>query len=177
MLFEQGKYKSLEEEVESMREIMGKLRDKYKKAQNEIKDLEHEFQDQKEGLLDIVRTQEKSVKFSAKILKILLSDNELYKLHQKSKWDDEKGDWHIPLFTFNAKNKDIAFPTINAKERVQQAKEERELEIQGDANVPEKMDQTQSQFRKQGNFNSKNDKSSARKKQTSNDDMTSGDDF
>jgi hypothetical protein len=49
---------------------------------------------------------------------ILLSENELYKLHQKSKWDDERGDWSIPLFTFNPKAKDISFPTINAKQRV-----------------------------------------------------------
>ena len=48
-------------------------------------------------------------------MSILLSENELYKLHQRSKWDDEKGDWSIPHFTFNAKTKDISFPTINAK--------------------------------------------------------------
>ena len=49
---------------------------------------------------------------------ILLSENELYKLHQKSKWDEEKGDWNVPMFTFNPKAKDISFPTINARARV-----------------------------------------------------------
>ena len=63
-------------------------------------------------------------------MNILFSENELYKLHNKSKWDDERGDWTIPLFTFNPKNKDIAFPSIHAKSRVEQAKEERELNIQ-----------------------------------------------
>ena len=48
-------------------------------------------------------------------MSILLSENELYKLHQKSKWDDEKGDWAIPQFAFNPKSKDISFPSINAK--------------------------------------------------------------
>ena len=61
---------------------------------------------------------------------ILLSENELYKLHQRSKWDDEKGDWAIPHFTFNAKTKDVAFPTINAKARNEQQKEGREIAIQ-----------------------------------------------
>lgn len=46
---------------------------------------------------------------------ILLTDNELYKLNEKSKWDDEKNEWTIPLFTFNSRSKEIAFPTINAK--------------------------------------------------------------
>ena len=48
-----------------------------------------------------------------------LSDNELFKLNQKSKWDEEKGEWTIPLFTLNAKSREIAFPTINAKQRVE----------------------------------------------------------
>ena len=62
-------------------------------------------------------------------MSILLSENELYKLHQRSKWDDEKGDWSIPHFTFNAKVKDLAFPTINAKARNEQQKEDREITI------------------------------------------------
>ena len=60
---------------------------------------------------------------------ILLSENELYKLHQRSKWDDEKGDQSIPHFTFNPKTKDVAFPTINAKARNEQQKDDREIAI------------------------------------------------
>jgi hypothetical protein len=62
-------------------------------------------------------------------MSILLSENELYKLHQRSKWDDEKGDWTIPHFTFNPKTKDVAFPTINAKARNEQQKDDREIAI------------------------------------------------
>ena len=82
---------------------------------------------------------------------ILLSENELYKLHQRSKWDDERGDWTIPLFTFNPKSKDISFPSINAKSRVDQAKDERELTIVG----PEVNDYDDQQFRQPGNFGDK----------------------
>lgn len=39
MLFVQGNYSSLQQEVESMREIMEKLRAKYKSSQAEIRDL------------------------------------------------------------------------------------------------------------------------------------------
>ena len=115
-----------------MRDIMEKLRSKYKGAESEINDLTKEHQQQKSELLDIIRSQDKAVKFSNKVMSILLSENELQKLHQRSKWDDERGDWSIPFFTFNHRTKDIAFPTINAKQRVEQTKEERELRIQGD---------------------------------------------
>ena len=128
-----------------MRVIMEKLRAKYKGAESEIADLTGEHHNQKSELLDIIRSQEKAVKFSNKVMNILLSENELYKLHQRSKWDDEKGDWTIPMFTFNLKNKDISFPSINAKARVEQAKDERELDIQEDAFGDD-------QFRKNGNF-------------------------
>ena len=132
-----------------MRGIMEKLRSKYKAAEAEIKDLTGEHQLQKSELLDIIRSQEKAVKFSNKVMGILLSENELYKLHQRSKWDEEKGDWTIPLFTFNPKQKDISFPSINAKARVDQAKDERELAITGDVNDYEDADQ----FRRPGAFN------------------------
>ena len=66
-----------------------------------------------------MRSQEKTVKFCNKVMGILLTENELFKLHQKSEWDEEKSDWKIPLFTFNSKSKEVAFPTINAKQRVE----------------------------------------------------------
>lgn len=44
MLFVQGNYTSLQQEVESMREIMEKLRAKYKGAEQEINDLTQEHQ-------------------------------------------------------------------------------------------------------------------------------------
>lgn len=115
-----------------MREIMDKLRSKYKAAEAEIADLNNEHQQQKDEYLEIIRSQEKAVKFSNKVMGIMLSENELYKLHQRSKWDEEKNDWNVPQFQFNLKSKDVSFPTINAKERVEQAKEERELAVFSD---------------------------------------------
>ena len=44
-----------------------------------------------------------------------MSDHELYKLNEKAKWDEEKLEWSIPLFTLGAKSKELNFPTINAK--------------------------------------------------------------
>lgn len=117
---------------------MEKLRDKYKKAQAEIKDMRREQQSEKEELLDIIRDQEKIVKFSNKVIGILLTDNELYKLNEKSKWDDERNEWTIPLFTLNSKSKEISFPTINAKQRVEHMKEDRDIYFDESAVIKDK---------------------------------------
>ena len=74
------------------------------------------------------------MKFSDKLIQIMLSENELYKLRQKANWNDDTAQWSIPLFIFNAKQGDVAFPTINAKTRVEQSKEERELNFTNDHN-------------------------------------------
>ncbi len=82
-----------------MREIMEKLREKYKKAQAEMNDMRKEGQGEKEELLDVIRAQEKIVKFSNKVIGIMLTDNELYKLNEKAKWDEEKEDYGFGLDT------------------------------------------------------------------------------
>lgn len=114
MLTVEKNYKSLQEEVDSLREIIAKLRTRYKQAQQEIEDLQHEAQFSKEDLLSTIRQQDREVKFANKIMSILLSENEMYKIRQRAQWEENREDWKIPLFTFNPLQKDIQFPTINA---------------------------------------------------------------
>ena len=158
-----------------MRIIQDKLRQKYKTAQAELKDIRGEHQGQKEELLDIVRSQEKAVKFSNKVMSILLSENELYKLHEKSKWDDEKEEWKIPFFAFNPKSKDLSFPTINAKQRVEQVKDERELFI--DDNKTAKKEETTFDAKKPsafgGQLSQKNSLEASSKRKKDSDDYNS----
>ena len=71
----------------------------------------------------------------------------------KDDWDEEKADWTIPFFTFNPKEKVIAFPTINAKQRVEQMKEDRELNI--DEGQDDSAAADPAIFRKQGAFKGK----------------------
>eukprot|EP00347_Sterkiella_histriomuscorum_P004399 403360607 len=135
MLLVEKNYKNLQEEVEDMREIIKKLREKYKQSQQEIEDLHHESQYNKEDLLETIRSQDKDVKFANKVMAILLSENEMYKVKQRAQWDENRSDWKIPLFTFNAAQKDIQFPNINAQSRVNQMKDERDLQFDDDPNA------------------------------------------
>ena len=69
-----------EEEIAKLNSMVKKLRKRYKAAKLEIEDCTKEFATQKQELLDIVRFQEKDMKFSDKLIEIMLSKSELYKL-------------------------------------------------------------------------------------------------
>mmetsp|Transcript_41097 Transcript_41097/g.53921 ORF Transcript_41097/g.53921 Transcript_41097/m.53921 type:complete len:97 (-) Transcript_41097:865-1155(-) len=55
-------------EIERLRTINKKLRRKYQEAAQEIKTLTREADSNKDELLDIVRTQEKDIKFYEKVV-------------------------------------------------------------------------------------------------------------
>ena len=116
-----------EEELTKQRLIAKKLRKRYKAAKLEIDDLTKEFATFKQEHLAHIRLLEKDLKFNKKLVETILNENELYKLRQKANWDEDFQDWTVPLFIFNSKEHNIAFPDINAKMRVEQSKEEREL--------------------------------------------------
>jgi len=52
------------------------------------------------------------LKFANKLIKVMFSDNELYKVKEKTKWDEGANDWKVPKFYFQGK--EVQFPTINA---------------------------------------------------------------
>ncbi len=114
-------------EIERLRTINKKLRRKYQEATQEIKDLGKEHERGKTELLDIIRMQEKDLKFSDQICKIMLRENDQYKLRERSSWDEETRDWTIPLFILQKIQDEVAFPTIGAKARVEQARVDREV--------------------------------------------------
>ena len=83
-----------------MRSIIKKLREKYKGALGEIDDLRSENELNKGDLLDVVRLQEKDLKFANRVIEIVLNPNEMYKIRDKARWNEDKKDWKIPLFYF-----------------------------------------------------------------------------
>ena len=56
---------------------MKKLRVKYKQAVNEVRDLQREHEGAKGELLDTIREQEKEMKWSTKVIKVMLSPHEV----------------------------------------------------------------------------------------------------
>lgn len=77
--------------------------------------------------------QEKDIKFNENVVKIMLTENDQYKLRDKSTWDEDNRDWTVPLFILHKMQDEVAFPTIGAKARVEQAREERTIQFGGDS--------------------------------------------
>jgi hypothetical protein len=84
-----------------MRNIIKKLREKYKSAQTEIEDLQRENQFSKEDLLVTIRELDKDLKFANGALKIAFTGLELEKIRSKSHWDENRSEWRIPQFYLN----------------------------------------------------------------------------
>ena len=73
-----------------MRQIIRKLREKYKGALSEIDDLRQEHELNKGDLLGAYREQEKDLKFANKVIDIVFSKNELYKIKDKARWNEDR---------------------------------------------------------------------------------------
>ena len=82
LLLEGDNYQDLQEEVGHLRQVVKKLRVKYKQAANEIRDLQREHEGAKEELLDTIREQEKEMKWSNQVIKVMLSPHEVQKITQ-----------------------------------------------------------------------------------------------
>ena len=63
----------------------------------------------------------------------LLSDDQLYKIKEKTEWDEEKRKWKLPPFVI--KSKEIQFPKLggmgNAKQFIQEELENQEVQFGG----------------------------------------------
>ena len=121
-------------EIQRLRKINKTLRRKYQEGNQEIKHLTKEHESGKNELLDIIRMQEKDIKFNERVVQIMLNDNDQYKLRERSTWDEDSREWTVPLFILHKMQDEVAFPTIGAKARVNQARDEREIEFRVDSN-------------------------------------------
>lgn len=131
MLLVEHKYKDAQEEADTLRDLVKKLRVKYKAALEEIQDLEREHEIQREDLFDTIRSQEKELKLLNKINDIMLTPQEFYKIKSKSDYNEDKMEWKVPMFI--VKNKKVALPSVNGKRAVETDKTNRDLHFENDA--------------------------------------------
>ena len=105
----------MQDEVEDCRKIIKKLKVKLKSAQNELKDIHKENSEKNEELLDTVREQAKELDFLNQIVGFLMTEDQIYKIKEKTEWDEERLKWKLPPFII--KQKEIQLPKLgNAKQ-------------------------------------------------------------
>lgn len=74
-----------------------------------------ETNDQKQELLYLIANNETDLKFSNALLASMLKESDIYKIKQKSAWDEIRKEWTVPAFILTDKKQDVSFPTINGK--------------------------------------------------------------
>lgn len=127
MLLEKEKhYNTMQEEVEDTRKIIKKLRSKLKNTQAELKDIHKENAERNEELLDTVREQAKELDFVNQMIANLMTEEHIYKIKEKTEWDEERRKWRLPSFII--KQKEIQLPKLgNAKQFIQEELENQDV--------------------------------------------------
>jgi len=62
----------------------------------------------------------------------LLNDEQIYKIKEKTQWDEERRKWNLP--PFQIKQKEISFPKLgNAKQFVREELDNHEVQFSNDS--------------------------------------------
>jgi hypothetical protein len=69
-------------------------------------------------MLFLISNNETDLKFSNALLANVFKESDIFKIKQRSNFDENKKEWTIPVFLLADKKSDISFPTINGKQRV-----------------------------------------------------------
>lgn len=125
----ENKYYNVQEEVDELRKINKKFRQRLKNAMAEIRDLTQEHEVEKEDLLETIREQERDAKMNAAIISIMLSPAEVEKIKGQATWNESRNEYKIPPFIL--KERKLKFPKLpmgQAMELVENEKSNRDFE-------------------------------------------------
>lgn len=79
----------------------------------------------------VINNSDADLKFANSLLAVMLKESDIYKIKQKSSWDENRKEWTVPNFLLTEKKQDVTFPTINGKQRTEQVREERHIQFDG----------------------------------------------
>ena len=53
----------------------------------------------------------------------MLKDSDVFKIKSRSTYDEGRKEWTVPSFLLSDKKAEVSFPTINARQRVDEMKD------------------------------------------------------
>lgn len=110
--------KSTQAEAQANMKVSKKKNTKYKlkleHARQEIADLNHEFQVERENLLDHMREQRQEVKLYEQLVECFLLPEEIAKVWEKARWREEDEAWTLPRFQKRRDCATLALPQLGA---------------------------------------------------------------
>jgi hypothetical protein len=109
-LLKEKDYANIQTELEDKNKIISKLKDKVIMLQMEVKDYKYENERDRSDFTETIKDLIKENKLYNGMLKIILSDNEIKKIIELSKYNEDNEEWYIQPFNFKEKN--LKLPTI-----------------------------------------------------------------
>ena len=104
-------FSSVTEELSAKNKVLEQEIQRRKTAEEDVKDLQHEFQEEREDLLDIIRKQNKQLKLQEQIIQSVVpclrrDCNYFYidKVISESRWDEDTEQWVMPKLTLIKNN-------------------------------------------------------------------------
>jgi len=103
-LIAEEKFVSIQDELEAKNKKLKKLWQKYQGYKSELRDIQHEFQQEKEELLEDIREMNRQVKRHALIISAFIPESELRKIESRCFYDEELDEWKIEHIKFAGNN-------------------------------------------------------------------------
>ena len=97
-------YASMQDELEDLRRVSKQLKVKCKAAVAELGDLNHEFELEKEEILENCRGKQVENEFLLTVIKHVIPNQEVRKIRDKSKFDEINKLWKFPNFVIQEKS-------------------------------------------------------------------------
>lgn len=107
-------YANMQDELEDLRKVSKQLKVKCKAANSELNDINHEFELEKEEILENFRAKEVENEFLLTVAKRIIPNQDVRKIKEKSKFDEINKIWKFPNFVIQEKN--VFFPKISGNQ-------------------------------------------------------------
>eukprot|EP00922_Rhytidocystis_sp_ex-Travisia-forbesii_P045454 GHVS01067815.1.p1 GENE.GHVS01067815.1~~GHVS01067815.1.p1 ORF type:complete len:335 (+),score=48.34 GHVS01067815.1:120-1124(+) len=102
--FYEEKYTSQNESLDKLMTKLTKVWEEYRAATNEISDLHQEFQQEREDLLQTIRSLTKELKLKNVVITHFVPQSEYQRIESKAVWDPDENSWMIPKLQFAGNN-------------------------------------------------------------------------
>lgn len=126
-LMNDNEYESMNDKTKA---IIKRLKKKVKSLESELREVRYEKERDTEDLIISVGELSKESKLYLSMLRMVMKDPEIRKIHELSYWNDDREDWDIQPFSIT--NKNLKLPNIHksqAKDWVDNQKQSREFNV------------------------------------------------
>ena len=97
-------FSSQQEQLEEIDNEIQRVQTRYRMTKNELDDMTEVIHDEREDLMDRIRELTREIRLKHLIIDQFIPAFEYMRIEQRSAWDEENNDWHIPNVEFTGNN-------------------------------------------------------------------------